>query len=173
MKYLQPITSGGINYQDKPWHSECFVCKTCKKALAGARFTAHEDDFYCVDCYKTSVAKKCSGCQNPITGKYAKPIMFWRFCIIRKAHSKQLTFYGHRYFWGESLLDICWEASGSPDVPGFGRGTNVVNYEDKSWHEYCFNCKKCSLSLANKRFVINEENIYCTDCAKKLWGQRW
>ncbi|KAF7707326.1 hypothetical protein HF521_018544 [Silurus meridionalis] len=114
----EPITSGGINYQDKPWHSECFVCHTCKKPLGGARFTAHEDDFYCVDCYKTSVAKKCSGCQNPITG--------------------------------------------------FGRGTNVVNYENHTWHEYCFNCKKCSLSLAHKRFVMQEENIYCPDCAKKL-----
>lgn len=51
---------------------------------------------------------------------------------------------------------------------GFGHGTNVVNYEGYSWHEYCFNCKKCSLSLANKRFVITAEQIYCPDCAKKL-----
>lgn len=65
----QPITSGGISYQDKPWHSECFVCHTCKKQLGGARFTAHEDVFYCVDCYKSDVAKKCNGCQNPITGR--------------------------------------------------------------------------------------------------------
>uniref|UniRef100_A0A8C2CL11 Four and a half LIM domains protein 1 n=1 Tax=Cyprinus carpio TaxID=7962 RepID=A0A8C2CL11_CYPCA len=114
----EAITSGGITYQDQPWHSECFVCNTCKKPLAGARFTAHEDQFYCVNCYKADVAKKCSGCQNPITG--------------------------------------------------FGRGTNVVNYEDKTWHEYCFNCKKCSLSMAHKRFVINGNDIYCPDCAKKL-----
>lgn len=45
------------------------MCHTCKKPLAGARFTAHDDQFYCVDCYKSDVAKKCSGCQNPITGK--------------------------------------------------------------------------------------------------------
>lgn len=64
----QPITSGGISYQDQPWHSECFVCLTCRKPLAGARFTAVEDKMYCVDCYKTSVAKKCSACDNPITG---------------------------------------------------------------------------------------------------------
>lgn len=53
-------------------------------------------------------------------------------------------------------------------LTGFGRGTNVVNYEHHTWHEYCFNCKKCSLSLAHKRFVMHEENIYCPDCAKKL-----
>uniref|UniRef100_A0A3P9MPU0 Four and a half LIM domains 1 n=1 Tax=Oryzias latipes TaxID=8090 RepID=A0A3P9MPU0_ORYLA len=114
----QAITSGGISYQDQPWHSECFVCQTCRKPLAGSRFTSHENHVYCVDCYKTDVAKKCHGCKNPITG--------------------------------------------------FGHGTNVVNYEQYSWHEYCFNCKKCSLSLANKRFVFNQDHIYCSDCAKKL-----
>ncbi|XP_064206702.1 four and a half LIM domains protein 1-like isoform X1 [Anguilla rostrata] len=114
----QAITSGGVTYQDQPWHSDCFVCHTCRKPLAGTRFTSHEEHAYCVDCYKSTVAKKCSGCQSPITG--------------------------------------------------FGKGINVVNYEDKSWHEYCFNCKKCSLGLANKPFVVKGEAIYCPDCAKKV-----
>ncbi|XP_069068581.1 four and a half LIM domains protein 1 isoform X1 [Pleurodeles waltl] len=118
VKCKNAITSGGINYQDRPWHSECFVCATCQKKLAGQRFTAVEDLFYCVDCYKTCVAKKCSGCNNPITG--------------------------------------------------FGKGSNVVSYEEKSWHDYCFNCKRCSLSLANKRFVCVTDHIYCPDCAKKV-----
>lgn len=69
MLLLKPITSGGISYQDQPWHSECFVCETCRKPLAGTRFTSHEDHVYCVDCYKTDVAKKCNGCKNPITGR--------------------------------------------------------------------------------------------------------
>uniref|UniRef100_A0A4W5N793 Four and a half LIM domains 1b n=1 Tax=Hucho hucho TaxID=62062 RepID=A0A4W5N793_9TELE len=103
------ITTGGVNYQEQPWHSECFVCSSCRKPLAGTRFTSHEEKAFCVDCYKTTVAKKC-----------------------------------------------------------FGKATNVVNYEGSSWHEYCFNCKKCSLSLANKRFVANAGDIFCSDCAKKL-----
>lgn len=65
---LQPITSGGVNYQDKPWHGHCFVCSSCSKPLAGSSFTNHQDQVFCVDCYKSCVAKKCSGCQNPITG---------------------------------------------------------------------------------------------------------
>ncbi|KAF0038522.1 hypothetical protein F2P81_009006, partial [Scophthalmus maximus] len=63
----KPITSGGVNYQDQPWHSHCFVCSCCSKALAGTSFTKHEDQVFCVDCYKSSVAKKCGGCHNPIT----------------------------------------------------------------------------------------------------------
>ncbi|XP_047392749.1 four and a half LIM domains protein 1 isoform X1 [Sciurus carolinensis] len=69
VKCKKAITTGGITYQDQPWHAECFVCVTCSKKLAGQRFTAVEDQYYCVDCYKNFVAKKCAGCKNPITGK--------------------------------------------------------------------------------------------------------
>ncbi|XP_019376856.1 PREDICTED: four and a half LIM domains protein 1 isoform X3 [Gavialis gangeticus] len=113
-----PITSGGITYQEQPWHSECFVCSSCKKPIGGRRFTAVENDFYCVDCYKECVAKKCAGCQSPITG--------------------------------------------------FGRGSSVVNYEDQSWHDYCFKCKKCSRPLANRRFVCHNQQIYCPECPHRL-----
>lgn len=51
---------------------------------------------------------------------------------------------------------------------GFGKGSSVVAYEGQSWHDYCFHCKKCSVNLANKRFVFHQEQVYCPDCAKKL-----
>ncbi|XP_062869946.1 four and a half LIM domains protein 1b isoform X2 [Trichomycterus rosablanca] len=112
------ITAGGVTYQEQPWHSECFVCLVCKKSLAGSRFTSNDEKLYCVDCYKTDVAKKCNGCRNPITG--------------------------------------------------FGKGTSVVNYEGGTWHDYCFTCKKCCTNLAEKRFISNGGDVYCTDCSKKL-----
>ncbi|XP_060688363.1 four and a half LIM domains protein 1a [Hemiscyllium ocellatum] len=62
------ITSGGLTYRDEPWHSECFVCKTCRKQLGGQRFTAHENFLYCVDCYSNFIAKKCGVCHKPVTG---------------------------------------------------------------------------------------------------------
>uniref|UniRef100_A0A3Q3J4J1 Four and a half LIM domains protein 1 n=1 Tax=Monopterus albus TaxID=43700 RepID=A0A3Q3J4J1_MONAL len=80
----QPITSGGVSYQDHPWHSECFVCNTCRKPLAGARFTSHENNIYCVDCFKTDVAKKCHGCNNPITGQSSRKQCF--VCMIYVAN---------------------------------------------------------------------------------------
>ncbi|KAK0148205.1 Four and a half LIM domains protein 1 [Merluccius polli] len=113
----QPITSGGVSYQEEPWHSHCFVCSSCSKPLVGTSFTKHQDQVFCVDCYKTSVAQKCAGCHNPITG--------------------------------------------------FGKGVNVVKYEGCSWHEYCFTCKRCSLGLANKRFVAKGKDVLCADCADK------
>ncbi|KAG7250640.1 hypothetical protein CRUP_036636, partial [Coryphaenoides rupestris] len=34
-------------------------------------------------------------------------------------------------------------------------------------HEYCFTCKRCSLGLANKRFVAKGKDVLCADCAAK------
>lgn len=53
--------------------------------------------------------------------------------------------------------------------PGFGKGVNVVNFEGSSWHEYCFNCKRCSLNLSDKRFVAKGRDILCSDCGNKEW----
>ncbi len=148
--FLQPITTGGVNYQDQPWHSECFVCSSCRKPLAGTSFTSHEEKVYCVDCYKTTVAKKCSSCQNPITGLNPHTHMHWHTLLFLTG------------------LSLTWTVYTLSHPTGFGKATNVVNYEGGSWHDYCFNCKKCSLNLAEKRFVALKGDIYCSDCSKKL-----
>lgn len=64
----QPITTGGVNYRDQPWHKECFVCIGCKQQLAGQRFTSRDDFAYCLDCFCNLFAKKCASCTTPISG---------------------------------------------------------------------------------------------------------
>ncbi|MBN3318218.1 FHL2 protein, partial [Atractosteus spatula] len=61
------ITTGGVTYNDKPWHRECFLCIGCKKQLAGQRFTSRDQFPYCLDCFSNLYAKKCAGCTKPIT----------------------------------------------------------------------------------------------------------
>lgn len=139
-----------MSYQDQPWHGHCFVCSSCSKPLAGTSFTNHQDQVFCVECYKSCVAKKCSGCQNPITG----------------GSGGEMAGGGG---WGGSINHssdrVCPNACLFQS--GFGKGVNVVNHEGASWHEYCFNCRKCSLNLSNKRFVTRGKDIFCSDCADK------
>ncbi|XP_055500082.1 four and a half LIM domains protein 1a [Leucoraja erinacea] len=113
----KPITSGGVSYKEEPWHTECFICKTCRKPLGGQQFTGHENSLYCAECYGTFIAKKCGACRMPVTG--------------------------------------------------FG-GAEVVTYEERQWHKDCFKCRKCYGSLANKRFVTHNRDVYCSDCGKNL-----
>ncbi|XP_049596889.1 four and a half LIM domains protein 5 [Syngnathus scovelli] len=61
------ITTGGVTYQEKPWHRECFLCIGCKKQLTGQRFTSRENYPYCLECFSQLYAKKCVGCTKPIT----------------------------------------------------------------------------------------------------------
>lgn len=72
--FLKAITTGGVTYNEKPWHRECFTCIGCKKQLAGQRFTSRENYPYCLECFSNLYAKKCVGCTKPITSKSEKNI---------------------------------------------------------------------------------------------------
>jgi hypothetical protein len=63
------IARGGIIYKNSPWHRECFLCTYCRKQLARERYTAVDNQPYCVDCYGKLFAKRCNACKTPITGE--------------------------------------------------------------------------------------------------------
>lgn len=57
-----------MTYRDEPWHKECFICTGCEAPLAGQQFTSQEEQPYCIKCFGSLYAKKCSACAKPITG---------------------------------------------------------------------------------------------------------
>uniref|UniRef100_A0A7N6B815 LIM zinc-binding domain-containing protein n=1 Tax=Anabas testudineus TaxID=64144 RepID=A0A7N6B815_ANATE len=111
----KPITTGGVNYRDQPWHKECFVCIGCKQQLAGQRFTSRDDFAYCLDCFCNLFAKKCAYCTTPISGL---------------------------------------------------GGSKYISFEQRQWHNDCFNCKKCCVSLVGRGFLTCKDDILCPDCGK-------
>ena len=89
VSFPQAITTGGVTYNDKPWHRECFLCIGCKKQLSGQRFTSRENFPYCLDCFSHLYAKKCVGCTEPITSEslhqcfrsYSTPFPLYLDCL--------------------------------------------------------------------------------------------
>ena len=65
----QPISTHGVKYKDKPYHSECFVCTGCDKQLAGVSFITHNNHPYCKECHVQNFAKICTVCNKSIVGK--------------------------------------------------------------------------------------------------------
>lgn len=59
----------------------------------------------------------------------------------------------------------------SPGLPpasaGLG-GTKYISFEERQWHNDCFNCKKCSLSLVGRGFLTERDDILCPDCGKDI-----
>ncbi|KAI4902968.1 hypothetical protein NFI96_012727, partial [Prochilodus magdalenae] len=107
------LVQGGVTYRDEPWHRECFLCTGCKAPLAGQPFTSQGENPYCVKCFSSLYAQKCSACNKPITG--------------------------------------------------FGDG-KYVSFEDRQWHQMCFKCSECSVSLVGAGFFPQGAKILCKDC---------
>ncbi|CAK9297286.1 unnamed protein product [Gordionus sp. m RMFG-2023] len=52
----EPITGAGgmqyITYQDRHWHSQCFICTACGKSLENSGFNLKGTDIVCPECFQ-------------------------------------------------------------------------------------------------------------------------
>ncbi|EDS32710.1 conserved hypothetical protein [Culex quinquefasciatus] len=47
-----------------------------------------------------------------------------------------------------------------------------LSYKDKHWHEACFLCNKCRISLVDKQFGSKADKIYCGNCYDAQFASR-
>lgn len=43
-------------------------------------------------------------------------------------------------------------------------GSKYISFEQRQWHNECFNCKRCSVSLVGRGFLTSNDDILCPDC---------
>lgn len=53
-------------------------------------------------------------------------------------------------------------------LTGFGDG-KYISFEDRQWHQPCFKCSRCSVSLVGSGFFPDRGHILCTDCNSDDW----
>lgn len=53
-----------------------------------------------------------------------------------------------------------------------GIDSKDLSYKDKHWHEACFLCSKCRVSLVDKQFGSKAEKIYCSNCYDAQFASR-
>lgn len=51
---------------------------------------------------------------------------------------------------------------------GFGDG-KYVSFQERQWHQPCFKCSRCSVSLVGSGFFPDRDLILCTDCNNEDW----
>lgn len=142
--FHQPITTGGVTYRDQPWHKDCFLCTSCKLQLTGQRFTSRDDFAYCLNCFCNLYAKKCASCTTPISGNHISSLAEHIFSIF-------IYFNLTRVFLSSGL-----------------GGSKYISFEERQWHNDCFNCKKCSVSLVGRGFLTERDDILCPECGKDI-----
>lgn len=47
-----------------------------------------------------------------------------------------------------------------------------LSYKDKHWHEACFLCNMCRISLVDKQFGSKSDKIYCGNCYDSQFASR-
>ncbi|XP_034941039.1 uncharacterized protein Lmpt isoform X2 [Chelonus insularis] len=53
-----------------------------------------------------------------------------------------------------------------------GIDSKDLSYKDKHWHEACFLCNKCRVSLVDKQFGSKVDKIYCGNCYDAQFASR-
>ena len=64
------VGNDGMKLQDKVYHRKCFTCSVCNGELVGKKFTMQQKKPFCYDCYLKLYSKRCSKCNEYITGAY-------------------------------------------------------------------------------------------------------
>lgn len=165
-----------MEHKGNSWHETCFICHRCQQPMGTKSFVPKDDKNYCIPCYEKQFAMQCVQCKKAITtGGVTYHDQPWhKECFLCTGCKKPLT--GQR-FTSRDEFAYCMDcfsnlyakkcAGCTNPIVGLG-GTKYVSYEERQWHNDCFNCKNCSLSLVGRGFLTDRDDILCPECGKDL-----
>uniref|UniRef100_A0A914DKM7 Uncharacterized protein n=1 Tax=Acrobeloides nanus TaxID=290746 RepID=A0A914DKM7_9BILA len=161
------------------WHPACFTCATCEQLLVDLTYCVREDRIYCERHYAELHKPRCSACDELIfCGEYTKAMnKDWHsdhFCCWQC----DSTLTGQRYIlrddhpycvkcYEDVFANTCDEC-GKP----IGIDSKDLSYKDKHWHEDCFLCNMCKISLVDKPFGSKNDRIFCSNCYDQAFATR-
>ncbi|XP_065209760.1 four and a half LIM domains protein 3-like isoform X2 [Planococcus citri] len=161
------------------WHPSCFVCTDCDQLLVDLTYCVHNDKLYCERHYAEQLKPRCAACDELIfSGEFTKAMnKDWHsthFCCWQCDES--LT--GQRYVLRDDhpYCIKCYESVFANPCEEcnkvIGIDSKDLSYQDKHWHEACFLCSKCHISLVDKQFGSKLEKIYCGSCYDTQFASR-
>ncbi|KAL3124423.1 hypothetical protein niasHT_007706 [Heterodera trifolii] len=161
------------------WHAACFACNTCDQLLVDLTYCVRDEKVFCERHFAELHKPRCSACDELIfAGEYTKAMnKDWHgdhFCCWQC--DSQLT--GQRYIlrddhpycikcYEEIFANVCDECQ-----KHIGIDSKDLSYKDKHWHEDCFLCSMCKVSLVDKPFGSKNERIFCSNCYDQAFATR-
>ncbi|XP_035905920.1 leupaxin isoform X2 [Anopheles stephensi] len=94
----------------------------------------------------------CWQCDESLTGQ--------RY-VLRDEHPYCIKCYENVF------ANVCEECNKT-----IGIDSKDLSYKDKHWHEACFLCNKCRISLVDKQFGSKADKIYCGNCYDAQFASR-
>ncbi|XP_078255812.1 four and a half LIM domains protein 2-like [Rhinoraja longicauda] len=165
-----------MEYKGNSWHEICFACERCRQPIGTKPFILKENKNYCVLCYEKQFAQHCSSCKKAITtGGVSYHDQPWhRECFLCTGCKMKLA--GQR-FTSRDDFPYCLDCFNnlyakkcvacSQVIAGLG-STKYISFEDRQWHNDCFNCKKCAISLIGRGFLTKRDEVFCPECGRDV-----
>jgi len=154
------------------WHPQCFVCCTCEELLVDLIYFYHNGEVYCGRHYAQLLnIPRCFACDELIfvkeyTCAEGKAFHFRHFCC----YECDIPLGGKQYIPKDDQ-PVCLECF--QDKYGkkchtcklkIAAGDPRVGWKDLSWHVSpdCFCCFQCSKSLLGGKFMVKNEQPFCS-----------
>ncbi|EYC20339.1 hypothetical protein Y032_0022g579 [Ancylostoma ceylanicum] len=161
------------------WHPACFTCTTCEQLLVDLTYCVKDDQIYCERHYAELHKPRCAACDELIfAGEYTKAMnKDWHsdhFCCWQCDQ----TLTGQRYIMRDEqpYCIKCYEdvfANQCDEcAKPIGIDSKDLSYKDKHWHEHCFLCNMCKISLVDMPFGSKNDRIFCSNCYDQAFATR-
>uniref|UniRef100_A0A8R1TSD8 Testin n=1 Tax=Onchocerca volvulus TaxID=6282 RepID=A0A8R1TSD8_ONCVO len=168
------VTDHGL--PNEMWHVNCFKCHICNQRLVDLLYFYKNGIYYCGRHFGDSVHPRCSGCDELI---FSKEYTFaedksWHldhFCCF----GCDMQLGGHRYMmkneqpycfncYMERYAKTCRFC-----LTKIAPDQQRISFKDLHWHagDKCFRCRCCSKVLLNQRFIVKNEEVFCSSECKR------
>uniref|UniRef100_A0A3P9MIY2 Four and a half LIM domains protein 3 n=1 Tax=Oryzias latipes TaxID=8090 RepID=A0A3P9MIY2_ORYLA len=171
-----------LEYAGSTWHEGCFICHSCEQPIGSKSFIPDKDEHYCVPCYEDKFAPRCTRCKKALSkgGVTYRDEPWHKECFVCTSCETQLA---GQHFTSRDESPYCLKCFSSlyakkceaccKPITGEGRencfgGGKYISFEDRQWHQSCFTCSQCSVSLVGAGFFPNGDRILCRDCNSNL-----
>lgn len=153
------------------YHPACFTCSACNELLVDLTYCVYQDQLFCERHYAEKIKPRCGTCDELIfSGTYTRALdRDWHTHHFSCWHcDAKLT--GQRYVLTDQhpTCISCYEANFASTCSlcnkMIGLESKDMSYKDLHWHESCFECGKCSISLLERPFAATSKNILCSGC---------
>ncbi|KAK7163975.1 hypothetical protein R3I94_002638 [Phoxinus phoxinus] len=158
----------------KSWHPEEFTCAHCSVSLSELGFVEEQGSVYCQHCYEEFFAPTCSRCQHKILGEVINALkQTWHvYCFLCASCQQPIrndTFHledGEPYC-ERDFYSLFGTGCRGCDFP-IEAGDKFLEALGGTWHDTCFVCSVCSVSLEGQSFFSKKNKPLCKKHAQTL-----
>ncbi|XP_034636279.1 PDZ and LIM domain protein 7 isoform X7 [Trachemys scripta elegans] len=149
------------------YHPEEFACCQCRKVLDEGGFFEEKGSVFCPKCYDMRYAPSCAKCKKKIGGEIMHALkMTWHVqcftCAACRTPIRNRAFYMEE---GQPYCERDYEKMFGTKCRGcdfkIDAGDRFLEALGFSWHDTCFVCAICQVSLEGKTFYSKKDKPLC------------